>query len=169
MSVDRLQGHVQCGFFRARRARFTACAGRASLQAEILILHHRLSGEVKAPKNEKSASRPSGASVAPSRSGFNTDLVITAPRRRCLQPSYFSVVCTDMWPSRSWICSSSPVLQPNGNEGHGPVESPEALSVAKSRTGARCTDCRYGRTDLEGLSDADPQIYLRPLPHSDDR
>jgi hypothetical protein len=35
-------------------------------------------------------------------------LSLTASRSRCLQPQYFSVVWTDRWPSRNWICSSSP-------------------------------------------------------------
>src|SRR5262249_7354361 len=32
----------------------------------------------------------------------------TACRNRCLHPRYFSVVCTDTWPRRNWICSNSP-------------------------------------------------------------
>jgi hypothetical protein len=28
--------------------------------------------------------------------------------RSCLVPRYRSVVCTEAWPNRSWICSSSP-------------------------------------------------------------
>ena len=35
-------------------------------------------------------------------------LSFTAPRRRCLHPRYVSVVCTETWPSRNWICSISP-------------------------------------------------------------
>src|SRR6266404_3066321 len=35
-------------------------------------------------------------------------LSFTASRRRCLQPRYFSVVCTDTWPNKNRICSSSP-------------------------------------------------------------
>ena len=30
--------------------------------------------------------------------------------RFCLQPKYRSVVCTEAWPNRNWICSSSPPL-----------------------------------------------------------
>src|SRR5208283_3788650 len=33
---------------------------------------------------------------------------LTASLRFCLQPMYCSVVCTEAWPSRNWICSSSP-------------------------------------------------------------
>ena len=32
----------------------------------------------------------------------------TACRNRCLHPRYFSVVCTETWPSKNWICSNSP-------------------------------------------------------------
>ena len=32
----------------------------------------------------------------------------TADRMRCLQPRYRSVVWIETWPSRNWICSSSP-------------------------------------------------------------
>src|SRR6202030_4023522 len=40
-----------------------------------------------------------------SRARFNS---FTASLNRCLQPRYFSVVCTETWPSRNCICSSSP-------------------------------------------------------------
>src|SRR5213596_107647 len=32
----------------------------------------------------------------------------TAPFKRCLHPRYFSVVCTETWPSKNWVCSNSP-------------------------------------------------------------
>ena len=33
---------------------------------------------------------------------------LTACRNRCLHPRYRSVVATETWPRRNWICSSSP-------------------------------------------------------------
>ena len=46
--------------------------------------------------------------VAPSNYGFSLILSFTAPRSRCLQPRYRSVVSTETCPSKNWICSSSP-------------------------------------------------------------
>lgn len=40
--------------------------------------------------------------------GSRPILSLTAFRSRCLQPRYRSVVWTLTWPSRNWICSSSP-------------------------------------------------------------
>ena len=40
--------------------------------------------------------------------GSRPMLSFTALRSRCLQPRYRSVVWTLTWPSRNWICSSSP-------------------------------------------------------------
>jgi hypothetical protein len=40
--------------------------------------------------------------------GSMPSLSFTATLRRCLQPMYRSVVCTETCPRRNWICSSSP-------------------------------------------------------------
>src|SRR6516162_3012177 len=40
--------------------------------------------------------------------GSSPILSFTAPRRRCLQRRYLSVVSTETCPSTNWICSSSP-------------------------------------------------------------
>src|SRR5258708_4007639 len=36
-----------------------------------------------------------------SRDGFNSDLVVDGLSQSLLQPRYFSVVCTETWPSRN--------------------------------------------------------------------
>jgi len=40
--------------------------------------------------------------------GLNADTIVHGLPMRCLHPRYLSVVWTETWPSRNWICSSSP-------------------------------------------------------------
>jgi hypothetical protein len=53
----------------------------------------------------RSSGRPNGPHEF---AGSRPILSLTAFRSRCLQPRYRSVVWTLTWPSRNWICSSSP-------------------------------------------------------------
>ena len=65
----------------------------------------------------------------------------TACRNRCLHPRYFSVVCTETWPSKNWICSGSPpeswrraILQslpyPHSKDQSTRMHCPESYSTA---------------------------------------
>ncbi len=109
---------------------------------------------------------PSGSGSQP---GSIPILSLTASRSRWLQPRHFSVVWTDTWPSRNWICSSSPPesWQSQSRSSRNPWLVPAAQKAGLGRIGWHTF--RHSHSTLLHALGVDLKVQQELLRHADIR